>query len=167
MSCEVTEIACSRFLSWLGCHVPSRRPAGSRESSGALHRGCGVTPHPHDDVFCGPPGCDARRAVPSLPSWGFVLSWERGVHVCAGPGSAPVSPETSLDQPWAERTQPHRTCARAVPFLEAPVCISHVYFSPFPPQSGLTPVNYSLQIFSGKTAVQSHENRSSRGFSHY
>lgn len=69
----------------LGSHVPSRRPAGSRESSSALHHGCGVTPRPHPTMCSGvdlgvmpgqqschfhpgasfPPGREACMSVPA------------------------------------------------------------------------------------------------------
>ena len=108
-----------------GCCGPNERRAGSQRSLAAASSPAGKSrplpqtgrepgvlqcsspwlrshsPPPPDDVFWGRPGCDARPGVLSLPSWGFVLSWERGVHVCAGRGLLPCLPRFL----WTNRGQ--------------------------------------------------------------
>ena len=145
--CGLSECRVGSQGSLAAASPPTDRPAAGSHSQ-----------PPPNDVFWGQQGCDARLAVLSLPSWGFVLSWERGVHCLCWPGVC-FRVSRDFSGPTVGRADP---AAQDLPVCCAhSVCISHVYFSPFPPQSGLAPVNYSLQIFSGKTAVQSHENRSS------
>ena len=96
---------------------------------------------PPNDVFWRQHGCDARLAVLSLPSWGFVLSWERGVHCLCWPG---VCFRVSRDFSGP-------TVGRADPAAQdLPVCCAH---------SGSSCLHFPRLLFPFSTSISTHSSQ--------